>query len=35
VNSAGVRFWVFWIRNTIRKVTTVVAVFTTSCQVSE
>jgi hypothetical protein len=26
---------VFWIRNTTRNVTTVVAVFTTSCQVSE
>ena len=28
------RFWVFWIRNTIRKVTIVVAVLITSCQVS-
>src|SRR4051812_24651666 len=29
------RFWVFWIRKTIRKVTIVVPVFITSCQVSE
>jgi hypothetical protein len=29
------RFWVFWIRNTIRKVTMVVEVLITSCQVSE
>ena len=29
------RFWVFWIRNTIRNVTMLVAVFMTSCQVSE
>src|SRR4029450_13437199 len=28
------RFWVFWIRNTIRKVTIVVLVLMTSCQVS-
>ena len=29
------RFCVFWIRNTIRKVTMVVPVLMTSCQVSE
>src|SRR3989442_1054262 len=29
------RFWVFWIRNTMRKVTIVVPVLITSCQVSE
>ncbi len=29
------RFWVFWIRKTIRKVTIVVPVLITSCQVSE
>jgi len=29
------RFWVFWIRKTIRKVTMVVPVLITSCQVSE
>ena len=29
------RFWVFWIRNTIRKVTIVVPVLITSCQVSQ
>src|SRR5919199_3531984 len=29
------RFWVFWIRNTIRKVTIVVPVLITNCQVSE
>src|SRR6476659_7827987 len=28
------RFWVFWIRNTMRKVTIVVPVLITSCQVS-
>src|SRR3989442_6057369 len=28
------RFWVFWIRNTIRNVTIVVLVLMTSCQVS-
>jgi len=28
------RFWVFWIRNTIRNVTIVVAVLITNCQVS-
>ena len=28
------RFWVFWIRKTIRKVTMVVPVLMTSCQVS-
>ena len=29
------RFWLFWIRKTIRNVTTVVPVLITSCQVSE
>src|SRR5437868_629 len=29
------RFWEFWIRNTMRKVTIVVPVLMTSCQVSE
>jgi len=29
------RFWVFWIRKTIRKVMMVVPVLITSCQVSE
>src|SRR5439155_19326741 len=29
------RFWVFWIKNTIRNVTMVVPVLITSCQVSE
>jgi len=29
------RFWVFWIRNTIRNVTMVVEVLMMSCQVSE
>ena len=29
------RFWVFWIKNTIRKVMIVVDVFTASCHVSE
>src|SRR5579871_6305335 len=29
------RFWVFWIRNTMRKVTIVVPVLITSCHVSE
>src|SRR5688572_2220251 len=33
--AAASRFWLFWIRKTIRKVMIVVAVFTTSCQVSE
>ena len=28
------RFWVFWMRKTIRKVTMVVPVLITSCQVS-
>ncbi len=32
--AAASRFWVFWIRNTIRKVTMVVPVLITSCQVS-
>ncbi len=32
--AAVSRFWVFWIRNTIRKVTMVVEVLITSCQVS-
>ena len=29
------RFWVFWIKNTMRKVTMVVPVLMTSCHVSE
>lgn len=29
------RFWVFWMRNTIKKVTIVVPVLITNCQVSE
>ena len=33
-NAIVSRFWVFWIRNTIRKVTIVVEVLITSCQVS-
>ena len=33
--AAPSRFWVFWIRNTIRKVMIVVEVLITSCQVSE
>src|ERR1044072_9398301 len=33
--AAVSRFWVFWIRNTIRKVTMVVPVLMTSCQLSE
>ena len=32
--AAPSRFWVFWIRNTIRKVMMVVPVLITSCQVS-
>ena len=34
-SAALSRFWVFWIRNTIRKVTIVVPVLMISCQVSE
>ena len=34
-SAALSRFWVFWIRNTIRKVTMVVPVLITNCQVSE
>jgi hypothetical protein len=33
--AAVSRFWVFWIRKTIRKVTMVVPVLMTSCHVSE
>ena len=33
-NASVSRFWVFWIRNTIRNVTIVVEVLITSCQVS-
>ncbi len=33
--AAPSRFWLFWIRNTIRKVTMVVEVLITSCQVWE
>ncbi len=33
--AAASRFCEFWIRNTIRKVTMVVPVLMTSCQVSE
>ena len=33
--AAVSRFWVFWRRNTIRKVTMVVLVLMMSCQVSE
>jgi hypothetical protein len=33
--AAPSRFWVFWIRKTIRKVTIVVAVLMMSCHVSE
>ncbi len=33
--AAPSRFWVFWIRNTIRKVMMVVPVLITNCQVSE
>lgn len=33
--AASSRFWLFWIRNTIRNVMMVVLVFTTSCQVPE
>ena len=33
--AAPSRFCEFWMRNTIRKVTIVVEVFTTSCHVSE
>ena len=32
--AAVSRFWVFWITNTMRKVTIVVPVLMTSCQVS-
>ena len=35
LDAAPSRFWVFWIRNTIRKVMIVVPVLMTSCQVSE
>ena len=33
--AAPSRFWVFWIRNTIKKVTIVVPVLITNCHVSE
>ena len=33
--AAPSRFWLFWIRNTIRKVMMVVPVLMMSCQVSE
>ena len=32
--AAPSRFWVFWMRKTMRKVTIVVAVLMTSCQVA-
>ena len=34
LDGLAVLFWVCWIRNTIRKVTMIVAVLMTSCQVS-